>query len=335
MKSVRLYGVKDLRVEDVALPASPNEGEVTLKVSFAGICGSDLHNFRTGEWITRAPSVAGHEFAGTITAIGEGVNHVAVGDRVIVDSRHICGTCRNCRDDLGQVCENLGFLGEVIDGGFAEAVTIPARNVLKAPVGVPDEHLALAEPLAVALHVLNKLRAPDGAEIVITGCGPICGLVALLAAQKGHPLIVVDRNRARTEGVAAMTGARIMALDGDWGSEPPRYGVDATGAPEVIASLVAKLAPGGALAMVGIGHGDLTVNPVTLVEKEIALVGVHCFGDSELRSIVDMLPALTPVLDQAIASIVSLDEVPAAYERNLAGEVSGLKTLIRCQGAVT
>lgn len=122
LKAVRLYGKGDIRFETVLAPGAPGPGEVTLDVSVAGICGSDLHNYRTGAWITRAPSIAGHEFTGTVSGLGAGVSHVAVGDRVIVDSRWTCGTCPSCRDGVGQVCTKLGFLGEVIDGGFTEQV---------------------------------------------------------------------------------------------------------------------------------------------------------------------------------------------------------------------
>lgn len=330
MKAVRLHGVQDLRVETIAPPIPPTESDVTLAVTFAGICGSDLHNFRTGEWITRAPSVAGHEFTGIVSSVGAAVDHVSVGDRVIVDSRHICGQCRNCRDGMGQVCENLGFIGEIIDGGFAQSVTLPGRNVITAPSGVPDQHLALAEPLAVALHVLNKLDVPKGSEIVIAGCGPIGGLVALLAAENGHPIALIDRNAERADLVASFSNGRIVSLDEDWGSRAPRYAVDATGSPHVIGKLIEKLAPGGAVGLVGIGHGTLDLNPVTLVEKEIGLIGCHAFG-AELQTVAALLPSLSHLLDKVIAEQIALDDVPDAYQRHLAGKVSGLKTIINCQ----
>ena len=323
MKAVRLHGVQDLRVEEIAAPAPPGPAEVTLRGTAAGICGSDLHNFRTGAWISRAPSVAGHEFTGVVTAVGADVRHVAPGDRVLVDSRHVCGVCAACRAGLSQVCERLGFLGEVIDGGFAEAVSLPARNVLPAPEGVADRHLAMAEPLAVALHALNRLALPEGAPLVVTGCGPIGGLAALLAARPGHLVTVIDRNAARAALVVQVTGARI----GDLGRISARHALDATGAPAVIAGLVAGLAPGGGLALVGIGHGKLDLDPVTLVEKEMALIGCHAFGQ-ELAEAGALLAGLAPALDALIAERIPLDAVPEAYGRHLAGAVTGLKTII-------
>jgi (R,R)-butanediol dehydrogenase/meso-butanediol dehydrogenase/diacetyl reductase len=193
MRAVRLHAVGDLRVDDIAVPRAPDVGEVSLRLAAAGICGSDLHNFRTGAWISRAPSVAGHEFTGTVTAVGHGVTNVVLGQRVVVDSRRICRVCENCHNGLDQICDRLGFLGEVIDGGFAEHVTMPARNALAAPDDVPDRHLAMAEPVAVALHALRRLAPPDGSDVVVTGCGPIGGLVSLLASRSGHKVKLIER----------------------------------------------------------------------------------------------------------------------------------------------
>lgn len=322
MRAVRLHGIRDLRVEEVAQPLPPGPGEVTLRVTAAGICGSDLHNYATGAWISRAPSVAGHEFAGVVTALGEGVAHVAPGDSVAVDSRVICGTCANCREGLSQICENLGFLGEVIDGGFAEYVTIPARNVVKATGSAP-RHLAMAEPLAVAIHAVNRLGAPQGAGVLVTGAGAIGALSALVLAQRGHPVGIVDRNEARAARTAQAVGGVVAGLE----APGLRYALDATGSPGVIAALARNLRGGGAIALVGIGSRDLAFNPALLIEREIALIGCHAFG-GELTEAVALLPQLAPALDRLIDAEIPLAEVPAAYARHLAGEVTGAKTII-------
>ncbi|NPD16622.1 alcohol dehydrogenase catalytic domain-containing protein [Xinfangfangia sp. D13-10-4-6] len=326
MQAVRLYGVRDLRVEEIASPAPPGADEVTLRVTAAGICGSDLHNFATGAWISRSPSVAGHEFTGMITAVGAGVSHVAPGDTVAVDSRVTCGVCDHCREGLSQICEKLGFLGEVIDGGFAEYVTIPAKNVVKASADIPARHLAMAEPLAVVLHAVRLLAAPTGAPVLVTGAGAIGALVGLVLAHYGHPVSIVDRNQTRAARAAKAFGGTIASLDSP-GAKPPRYAVDATGSPEVIGTLIQTLRGGGAIALVGIGSRDLTLNPTLLVEREIRLAGCHAFGE-ELPEAVAQLPALSAQLDQLIDSEIALADVPAAYARHLAGEVLGAKTII-------
>lgn len=328
MRAVRLHAIRDLRVENVPDPAPPGEGQATLAVTAAGICGSDLHNYATGAWITRAPSVAGHEFTGIVTAAGPGVD-LTPGQRVIVDSRLLCGSCAACRAGRGQVCENLGFLGEAIDGGFAEAVTLPARNLFPAPEGVPDRHLAMAEPLAVALHAFRRLNLPDGAPLLIAGCGPIGGLIAVLATQAGHPTRITDRNQQRLALLAGVTGADIA----EPGEAAGPFAVDTTGHPAVIAGLLDGLDGAGTLALVGIGRGIPLIDPTRLVEAEITLLGCHAFTDADLLAAADRLSDLGPLLDALIAAQIPLDAVPDAYARHLAGKVDGLKTIILCGGA--
>ena len=328
MQSVRLYAKGDLRVEQIADPKPPSKNEVTLAVTVAGICGSDLHNYKTGAWISRSPSVAGHEFSGVVTALGAGVDHVALGDRVVVDSRVQCGRCVACKAGRGQVCDSLGFVGEVIDGGFAEAVTLPARNVMRAPDGVPDRHLAMAEPLAVALHALRRLSPAPAALVLVTGCGPIGGLVALLAARAGHEVAVIDRNTQRAARVAQATGGRVTTLQAA-AQRGFQFAVDTTGNDQVIAALLGSIGGCGTLALVGIGRAGPVIDPVKLVEREIALVGCHAFA-GELTEVAALLPELSPLLDAFIAEQIPLDTVPDAYARHLAGQVDGLKTLILC-----
>jgi (R,R)-butanediol dehydrogenase/meso-butanediol dehydrogenase/diacetyl reductase len=337
MKAARLYSAGDLRVEDIAAPGAPGPGEVRIAVRAAGICGSDLHNFRTGQWISRSPSTAGHEFAGVVTDVGQGVAGFAPGDTVVADSRWWCGECEACRAGRPNVCTRLGFVGEVCDGGFAEVVVLPARLVLKHEPTLDPGIAAMAEPLAVALHAVHKQAVPAVEPLLVVGCGTIGGLAALLISRsRGGPLLVSDRNRERAALVAEMTGA--MAVDLDPASvhaalkgRALRYAFDATGNAGVLRSVLSLLAGGGSVALVGISHAPADLDLNLLVEREISLVGCHAFID-ELLQAVAMLPALAPALKQLIDAEITIDEVPAAYARLLAGEARGLKTLLRFEG---
>jgi len=155
MKAVRLHDALDLRVEDVGDPGPPPAGYATVDVRAAGICGSDLHNFRTGQWISRRPSTAGHEFCGRVAAVGDDVEDLKVGDLVAVDSRFYCGRCEACLSGHSNVCDHLGFVGEVCDGGFAERANLPARLLHKHDPSLDPATAAMAEPLAVALHAAD------------------------------------------------------------------------------------------------------------------------------------------------------------------------------------
>lgn len=326
MTAVRLYAAGDLRVDAVTRPGPPPPGWVGLRVTAAGICGSDLHNFRTGQWISRSPSVAGHEFAAEVVALGEGVTGLALGDRVVADSRFWCGTCAACQRGLAQVCETLGFVGEVCDGGFAEETMLPARLVLRHAPGLDPAIAAFAEPLAVALHAVRRLNAPQGAPVLVMGCGPIGGLAALLLSHlhRGE-VLVSDRNQARAEKVAEVTGARVVTLED--APKDLRHAIEATGQVAVVEALLDRLDPGGGIALVGISHGTLALDPNRLVEREIALIGCHAFG-AELPEAVELLTALAPQLERFIDRRIGLAAVPEAYERLLKGQAQGLKTII-------
>ncbi|MER9670034.1 alcohol dehydrogenase catalytic domain-containing protein [Mesorhizobium sp. M0185] len=337
MRAARLYGPGDLRVEDIAAPGAPEPGWVKLRVDAAGICGSDLHNFRTGQWISRSPSTAGHELTGTVIAIGEGVDTVGVGDRVVADSRFWCGECAQCHAGKRHLCTSLGFVGEICDGGFAEQAVLPAR-LLHIVDAVLDERVAaMAEPLAVALHAVRRLPKTAGSVLVV-GCGTIGGLAALLLSRTfAGTVLVADRNQGRCARVARVTGASIVDLNRDaiaaaTADAPLLAAVEATGSVAALGQLLGVLDAGGTVAMVGIFHGRLDIDPNILVEREIALLGCHAFAD-ELPDAIRMLGELTEPMVELIDREIGLDDVPAAYERLLAGQGDGLKTIIRMRSA--
>ncbi|TIN73462.1 MAG: dehydrogenase [Mesorhizobium sp.] len=338
MKAARLYGPGDLRIEDIATPGVPGAGWVKLRVDAAGICGSDLHNFRTGRWISRSPSTAGHELTGTVTAIGAGVDAFAVGDRVVADSRFWCGDCAQCHGGRRQLCASLGFVGEVCDGGFAEQAVLPARLLHIIDAGLDERVAAMAEPLAVALHAVRRLPKTAGSVLVV-GCGPIGGLAALLLSRTfAGTVLVADRNQARSARVSQVTGARIVDLNRDavaaaTANAPLLAAIEATGSVAALNQLLGVVDPGGTIAMVGIFHGRLDIDPNTLVEREIGLLGCHAFAD-ELPEAVRMLGELSEPLLALIDQEIGLDDIPAAYERLLAGHSDGLKTIIRMRQPV-
>lgn len=334
MKAARLHAAGDLRVENIPAPGAPKPGNVRLRVTAAGICGSDLHNFRTGQWISRAPSVAGHEFAGVIEALGPDIADLAPGDTVVADSRFWCGECPACRSGRRNVCARLGFVGEVCDGGFAEQVELPARLVLRHDPALDPAIAAMAEPLAVALHAVRRLDPRKGEPVLVAGCGPIGGLAAVLLSRlHDGTLLVADRNGERAAKVAEATRATIVDLDaGSIGralsGNPLHHAIDATGSVPAITTLLDLITGGGSLALVGIAHGRLDLDPNVLVEREIALIGCHVFRD-ELPEAIAMLGPLAPILRSLIDREIGIDDIPGAYQRLIAGESRGLKTIVR------
>ena len=332
MRAVRLHGVRDLRFEDVPAPGAPGPGFVLIDVEAAGICGSDLHNFSTGQWISRSPSTAGHELAGRVAAVGAG-SAFAPGDPVVADSRYWCGSCADCLAGDHNCCQSLGFVGEVCDGGFAEQIVLPERLVHRRPATLDPRAAAMAEPMAVALHAINKLAPMPDAPVLIVGCGTIGGLCALALSQVHRgPILLADRNGARVERVAAAARGQGVELDraaiaAVTGGAAIRHVIDATGSIAALRQIIGLIGANATLALVGISHGTLDLDPNHLVEREISLVGCHAFRD-ELPAAIAMCAALEDTLISLIDATIALEAVPAAFTRLLAGEMSGLKTIV-------
>lgn len=314
----------------------PGPGEVRLRVSYAGICGSDIHNFKTGQWITRKPSIAGHEFSGLVEAVGSDVSVLETGDKVVADSRYYCGDCVNCRSGKPHLCENLGFVGEAIDGGFADFITIPAKLCFKCEANAALDVAALAEPLAVALHATNQLNISDDEPLLIIGCGPIGALSAVASAcNSDRPLFVCDMNEVRAKRCAELSGATVVDISDfsqfhSSAEKPIRYALDTTGNIGVIDALLHKLT-GCTIGLVGIGSGEMTIDPVHLVEREISLVGCHAFAD-ELPDAVAMLHVQSARFEGIIGDRITLDQTVEAYGVISSGRSKAIKTLIEVSG---
>ena len=329
MKAVRLYAKGDLRVEDIAEPGTPPPGWVNIAVTAAGICGSDLHNYRTGQWVSRSPSVPGHEWIGRVTALGEGVVDLHIGEHVVADSRFWCGTCPACLAGRHHLCATLGFVGEVCDGGFAERTSLPRRLLHRLPDNMPEVMMVMAEPMAVAIHAVRRLRPESDAAVLIAGCGPIGGLVALALSAYGHRDVrVADRNAGRLSRVCEVTGARPVTLDPLSAGNDVRFAIEATGSIPALKGLIGCMAGGGAISMVGIAHGRIDLDPNALVEREISLIGCHAF-QNELPEAISLLARHGSAASRLIDAEVAIADVPQVYERLIAGWSDGLKTIIR------
>lgn len=331
MKAVRLHGIGDLRVEEVPEPEPPAADEVLVAVEAAGICGSDIHNFRTGMWLTRRPSIPGHELCGTVLACGSGVDRLRTGDRVIADSRVFCGSCDRCVAGLPNLCRSIGYVGEVVDGGFAPLVKLRQHQFLRLEDQALDPCVAaMAEPLAVALHAVNRLQPARGEAVLVTGAGPIGALTAIVLASRGSgPVFVLDRNSDRLALVERAAGAIPLHADhlarhgGEWSCV-----VETTGSAAVLGAVIPRMSAGGRIVTVGIFHGAVAADLNRIVEGEVELRGCAAFRD-ELHEANRLLAGLAPRLALLADQPIGLGEVPAAYDRLAAGRMDAVKVIVR------
>ena len=198
MKAIRFYAPQDIRYEEVPI-TPPKAGEVVIKIKAALTCGTDVKTFRRGHpvLIKKIPSGFGHEFSGIIDELGEGVTNFKVGDRVAVANSAPCGECFFCKREQFNLCENLNLL----NGAYAEYITVPERIVSKNMYVIPDnlsfEKAAFCEPLANVVHGVARTEIKAGQSVGIIGIGPIGLMFARVAKLKGARVIVAGRNETK------------------------------------------------------------------------------------------------------------------------------------------
>jgi 2-desacetyl-2-hydroxyethyl bacteriochlorophyllide A dehydrogenase len=273
-------------------------GDVLIKVARVGVCGTDVHIYRGHYAAGWLPLIPGHEFSGTVAAIGDGVTTVDVGTRVIADINIGCGHCFYCRKNEVMSCSEVKQLGIHIDGAFAEYVKIPQRLVIPIPDDMSFEVAALAEPLGCTVRAAKKSNIRFGESVLVIGAGPIGNFHVQLARAIGAaPIIAADLNAERLR-LAKDCGADVVISDMSMLDAAVRAVTDGRGADVVIESVGLPalyerafdlVRPGGRITAFGLAGDDATVRfaPQKMVLKETGIRGsVAAMGD-------DMHDALT------------------------------------------
>lgn len=257
----------------------PGPGEIVVRVAACGMCGTDLH-IAAGEFPpTPYPIVPGHEFAGEVVAVGDGVEEPAEGDLVAVDPSLFCGHCDFCRIQRGNLCQNWNAIGDTVDGAFAELVKAPARNAYRLPDGIDGRAGALVEPISCAVHGLRRLAPDPGEVMLITGAGTM-GLILLQLARRGGAarVVVVDRNEERLRRAGSL-GADTVHTSVDEARGEVELGfdsvIDATGVGPVIEQGLGAVRRGGKLMVFGVAPEDarVRVSPFRVYNDEIIVLG--------------------------------------------------------------
>ncbi len=224
MNAAVLYGKEDLRLEQVPIP-QPGPGEIVVRVGAALTCGTDLKVYRRGYHakMLKPPMPFGHELAGTIAAVGEGVTHFSVGDRVAPMNSAPCDACYFCRKGQQNLCDDLLFN----NGAYAEYLPVPARivarNTLRVPDLLPLEFAALTEPLACVIRGLEESHAQSGDSMIVIGAGPI-GLMFIHAAALAGVHVIAIVKRDEQAATARHFGAQQTLVIGEMS---PTEGIEA------------------------------------------------------------------------------------------------------------
>lgn len=327
MRAAVVKSVGEVSVETVDDP-TPQHGEVIVEVAACGLCGTDLHIVQ-GEFAPTLPVIPGHEFSGTVVALGEGALGVREGDRVAVDPSLYCHECHYCRRGHNNLCLRWGAIGVTTAGGAAEYVAVPAANCVVLPEHVRTADATLVEPLSCAVRGYDVLSSQLGSHVLIYGAGTM-GLMMLRLAQRvgAVSIDVVDLNEDRLK-VARDLGITHGQTTPE-GIEP-RYGwelvIDATGNAAAIQDGLERVAPGGTFLQFGVADyaARATIDPYRIYNKEITITGsmavLHSF---ERAAELFASGVLDP--DLFITDRVPLEDYAGALDAFRSG--NGLKTQV-------
>lgn len=323
----RLHAKGDLRIETQAATA-PGPGEVTVAIGAGGICGSDLHYWQDGGIGTirvQEPIILGHEAAGHVVSLGEGVTGLSEGDLVAVNPSHPCGACDLCRQELPNQCSNMRFLGSAMylphaQGLFRDRVTVGAGQCHRLPKDVTVAEAACAEPLAVCLHAARMAGDIAGKRVLVTGAGPIGALATAVAAAQGASEIVTSDLQDMPLEIARRMGAHrtVNVATDPSGLDPwkDRKGqvdlvFECSAAAPAIAQAIECLRPRGRLIQVG-SAGPTAVPLNLLVGKEITFQGSFRF-DQEFAEAAAAIGSRRIDVRPAITGSWPVEEAEAAF----------------------
>ena len=313
-------------VEDVSV-VRPGAGEVSLRVASCGICGSDVHAFRSDagfEWI-QPPKTLGHEFSGTVESVGLGVTRVNPGDRVVAVAVQGCGSCEACRAGSTQLCPQRVAIGLARDGGMAEYAVMPEEHLVPVPEELDLAVAALGEPLAVAVHAVNvRAQVQAGQRVVVSGPGPIGILCAMLAKFNGAEVILtgVGQDSEARLPAAEHVGLKIANLSeksleehlrDSYGDLAPDLWVESSGSVKALSSALEFVRPGGTITVVGLYADEMQFSPTSAVRRELSLLFSYSCNYADYQTSLDLL-ARGDIHPGPLLSTYPLEEAPEAFE---------------------
>lgn len=347
MKAARLYGARDMRVEDVPEPRAPLAGEALIRVAAVGVCGSDLHTYedgRIGDTVVRDPLVLGHEFSGTVVAAGpdahDGVGaSLSPGQRVAVEPGMPCWHCDRCEHGHPNLCRHLGFMGLwPDDGALQELLIVPARNCFPLPESLSMDAGALLEPLGVALHALDLAKLRLAKPVAVLGCGPIGLLIIRLAKLAGAaPLYAIDQfdwrlDAAREWGADEVIDMRtedsIEALRARTGGRGVPTVIEAAWAGDAVRQAVEMADLGGRVVLVGIpGDDSAHFKHSSARRKGLSLIMCRRMKHTYPRA-TQLAETGAVALDRLVTHHFPLEQAGEAHALNAAYQDNVIKAMI-------
>ncbi|MGB9464505.1 MAG: galactitol-1-phosphate 5-dehydrogenase [Candidatus Acidiferrum sp.] len=340
MKALLLSRYKQLEMATLPEPTA-GHGEVLVRVAACGICGSDVHGYDGSSGRRIPPIVMGHEAAGTIAALGDGVKGFAEGDRVTFDSTIFCGDCNNCLRGDVNLCDHRQVLGVSCAefrraGAFAEYVAVPSRTLYRLPENLAFSEAAMLEAVSVALHGVSLAQVSADSTALVLGAGMI-GLLTLQALRTAgcSRIYVADLDRTRLKLAQDVGATAVLASDGDvvaqvmqlTGGAGVDVAIEAVGRNETVKASIESVRKGGTVVLVGNISPEATLPLQKVVTRQIRLQG-SCASAGEYPRAIELLASGAIQVKPFITAVAPLEEGPHWFERLYAREPNLMKVIL-------
>jgi len=332
----------DAAVRDVSV-ARPGPGEVLLGVASCGVCGSDVHAFRSDpgfEWVM-TPVTLGHEFSGIVEEVGPDVTRVSPGDRVVAVAVQGCGRCETCLSGATQLCPDRVAVGLSRDGGMAEYAVMSEQHLVPVPEGLDLAVAAVGEPLSVAVHAVDvRAQIEPGQRVVVSGPGPIGIFCGMLAKHREAEVLLtgVGQDSASRLPAAERVGLRTANLNeqplevhlrDSFGDYAPDIWIESSGSVSALGSALESVRPGGTVGVVGLYAEEMSFSPTEAVRSEMSLLFSYSCNYADYQTALDLLGngAIDP---DPLLSKYPLGNAPEAFEA--VGQGRTVKAMLLPQG---
>ena len=341
IRRVVVNSLDDVVIETVP-EAEPAAGEVRVRSTVVGICGSDLHAACGEHPFIDLPYRPGHEVVGVVDAVGSGVDGSWLGSRVAVEPNLACGHCPQCRAGRYNVCRDLLVLGCQTPGALADSFTIAADCIVALNPSLDDDHAILIEPLATPIHAVRRAVAAVGdlrdRSVVVIGAGPI-GLFALLAARQAGATVVVadllESKRARAERLGAAGSFDPTAVDAVETAHrllggPAAVVIDCVAIESSVAQAVDLVDKGGAIMIVGVSSGATPVRLDLVQDRELALIGNLMYVREDFLAAIDLLASGAVPIDEFISARFDFEHSAQAFTAS--ADPENVKVVVHVSG---
>lgn len=321
MKTGKYISPKWVDMVEIEIPV-PKQHEALVKVSYAGICGTDMMIYSGLHPRAQAPLTLGHEFSGVVVEVQDEA-HVKKGDRVAVEPLLTCGTCAACHSGNSHVCALLKYIGIDRDGGFSEYTTVPLDRLHKLPNSVTDKAAAMLEPLAVAIHTVRRSTLKIGDTVTILGAGPIGLLIGLIAERAGAGKIFISDVSPMRLQIARELGFEVVDATKEDIVQVVKSYTNNVGSDVVFEvagnqvtadQMIDCIKFQGQIVVVSVYKKPPTIQLAAMHFREVGLITTRCYQPEDFTKAIELLEQNKLSLDFLVSHVLPLDDIQLGFE---------------------